>query len=166
MVAALCALLGLLDSAYLTLERYSAQIALVCPVGGGCETVQGSRWSTLPPGATDGLPVALLGIVGYTVLLGLALTALQRDRVGHLAVPPVLALVASTGVLFSLYLTALQVFVIHALCAWCLGSAILELTLWLAALVDWRAWRTLATAASGLRPRRVREAVGLEERGG
>jgi uncharacterized membrane protein len=136
MLIALLALLGLLDAAYLTLEHFSPQVALVCPIGGGCETVQASRWSTLPPG--DGVPVALFGLVGYGALVLLALAGLQRDRLGPLPVAPALVALASIGVLFSLYLTALQVFVIGALCAWCLGSAALETLIWGAALVGQR----------------------------
>lgn len=136
MAIALLALLGLLDAAYLTLHRYEEGIGLVCPVGGGCETVQESRWSTLPPG--DGVPVALIGVAGYAALLGLGLTSLHRERLGRLALPPTLLALASVGLFFSLFLTALQVFVIRALCSWCLGSALLELGIWLAALVGWR----------------------------
>jgi uncharacterized membrane protein len=137
MLIALLALLGLFDSAYLTLEHYSPRVALVCPLGGGCETVQASRWSTLPPGG--GIPVALLGLIGYGTIVLLALASLQRERLGPLPLAPALVALASGGVLFSLYLTALQVFVIGALCAWCLGSAAFELVIWLAAITGWRA---------------------------
>ncbi len=140
MAAALLALLGLIDGAYLTLHHYRPSINLRCPVGGGCETVQGSAWSTLPPGGA-GVPVALIGVVGYAVLLLLALVAFQRERIGPVAVPPLLLLVASGGLVFSLYLTFLQLFVIGAICFWCAMSALCELGIWLAAVVDWRAWR-------------------------
>jgi uncharacterized membrane protein len=136
MAIAVLALLGFFDSAYLTIERFSPQVALVCPIGGGCATVQASRWSTLPPGG--GIPVALLGVLGYGALIVLALAGLGRERLGPLALAPALLLVASIGLLFSLYLTALQLFVIGTLCAWCLGSAAIELLIWCAALYGWR----------------------------
>lgn len=139
MIAATLALLGLLDAAYLTLDRYEENVGLVCPVGGGCETVQNSAWSTLPPG--DGVPVALIGVVGYATLLGLALAGLHRERLGRLAFAPALLAASSAGLLFALYLTALQIFVIGALCSWCLASATLQLGIWLAALTEWRTWR-------------------------
>ncbi len=141
MVAATLALLGVIDSAYLTLHHYRPSVTLSCPVGGGnCETVQTSAWSTLPPGGS-GVPVALIGIAGYAVLLLLALGALQRDRVGGIAMPPLLLLLASSGLAFSFYLTVLQLFVIGAICFWCALSALCELGIWIAAWVDWRAWR-------------------------
>lgn len=139
MIAALAALLGLLDAAYLTLNRYQERIGLVCPVGDGCETVQTSRWSTLPPG--DGIPIAVLGLIGYGLLLALALLSLHRDRIGPLALPTALLLVAGGGFAVSLYLTALQLVVIRALCFWCVVSALLELTILLAAYRTWRDWR-------------------------
>src|SRR5262245_33739374 len=128
MALALLALLGLLDAAYLTLERFSPQVALVCPLGGGCATVQASRWSTLPPGG--GLPVALLGVGGYALLAGLALAGLHRERLGAVPLAPALLAVASSGVLMSAYFVALQAVVIGAFCTWCLASAALELLCW------------------------------------
>lgn len=149
MAVALLALLGLLDSAYLTLERFVPDVGMVCLTGGGCETVQRSSWSTLPPGG--GVPVAVLGIVGYGALLVVALLALQRDRVLMLSLPVALLALASGGVLFSLYLTYLQFAVIGAVCSWCLLSAMLELGIFVAALIDWRAWRRFSSVvASGV----------------
>ena len=142
MAIALLSLLGLLDSAYLTLERFVPDISLVCLTGGGCETVQRSSWSTLPPGG--GVPVAVLGIAGYSALLVMALLALQSDHVLMLLLPVGLLVLASGGVLFSLYLTYLQFAVIGAVCSWCLLSAMLELGIFVATLIDWRAWRRLS----------------------
>jgi uncharacterized membrane protein len=140
MAIALLALLGLLDSAYLALERFSPQVALVCPLGGGCETVQASRWSTLPPGG--GIPVALLGVCGYVLLMGLALAGLHRERLGPLPLAPTLLLLTTIGVLMSAYFVALQAFVIGTFCSWCLASAGVGILCWCAAFVDWRAWRS------------------------
>jgi uncharacterized membrane protein len=137
MAIALLALLGFFDAVYLTLERFGPQIALVCPVGGGCEAVQASRWSTLPPG--DGIPVASLGVVGYGALLLLALVGIGRNRLGPLPIAPTLLGVASGGGLLSLYFTALQLFVIGAVCSWCIGSALIEAAIWVAALSGRRA---------------------------
>lgn len=137
MLIAVLALLGFFDSAYLLLERFSPQVALVCPIGGGCETVQASRWSTLPA-TGQGLPIAAFGVIGYAAIVGVALLGLQREWFGPLPVVPTLALLATIGVGFSLYLTALQLFVVGALCAWCLSSALIEAIIWLAALYGWR----------------------------
>ena len=94
---------------------------------GSCESVQASSYATIL-----GFPVAALGVVGYS---GLLLSASLRGEVGaYLGF-----LVALVGTLFSAYLTYLEVFVIHAICEWCVASA----TVMVAALVcaAARAWR-------------------------
>ena len=105
------AVVGLLISAYLTWVHY-AGVAPVCVGGsGGCETVQTSSYATI-----FRVPVAVIGLVGYT---GLLLSASLRGEVGvYLGF-----LVALVGTLFSAYLTYLELFVIHAVCEWCVASA-------------------------------------------
>jgi uncharacterized membrane protein len=132
MVAALLALLGLLDSAYLSIERLTGG-ALACPIGGGCEVVQGSTYALLL-----GVPVAFIGVAGYAVLLAVALRSLHADHLAGLPITPLLLGLASAGLLFSAYLVYLQVAVIGAICFWCMVSATLELGIWAAALYDWR----------------------------
>ena len=107
------AVVGLLISGYLTWVHY-AGVAPVCVGGsGGCETVQASSYATIL-----GVPVAVLGLVGYS---GLLLAALLRGEAGvYLGL-----LVALVGTLFSAYLTYLELFVIHAICEWCVASAAL-----------------------------------------
>ena len=107
------AVAGLLISAYLTWVHY-AGVAPVCVGGsGGCETVQTSSYATIL-----GVPVAALGLVGYS---GLLLSAFLRGEASlYLGL-----LVALVGTLFSAYLTYLEVFVIHAICEWCVASAAL-----------------------------------------
>jgi uncharacterized membrane protein len=107
------AVVGLLISGYLTWVHY-AGVAPVCVGGsGGCETVQTSSYAMI-----FGVPVAALGLVGYT---GLFLAALLRGEAGvYLGL-----LVALVGTLFSAYLTYLELFVIHAICEWCVASAVL-----------------------------------------
>jgi len=145
---ALLALLGLLDSLYLSLERLTGG-ALVCPTGGGCEAVQSSAYALLA-----GIPVAYLGVAGYGLLLGLALIALQRERVATIALAPLLLGLASLGLAFSAYLVYLQLGVIGAICFWCMVSATLELVLWLAALINWR-----RTVQAHRAPQRSRQAA-------
>jgi uncharacterized membrane protein len=117
---------GLLISAYLTWVHF-ARVAPVCVGGsGGCETVQSSRYATVL-----GVPVSVLGLVGYA---GLLLSAVLRGEVGvYLGF-----LIALVGTLFSAYLTYLELFVIHAVCQWCLASAtIMVAALICAALATW-----------------------------
>ena len=105
------AVAGLLISAYLT-WTHIVGVAPVCISGsGGCETVQSSRYATIL-----GIPVATLGVVAY---LGLLFSAVLRGEAGvYLGF-----LIALVGAFFSAYLTYLEVFVIRALCQWCLASA-------------------------------------------
>lgn len=140
MAAALLALLGLLDAGYLSLERLLGDAgAIVCPVGGGCVTVQSSAYATLL-----GVPVAFMGLAGYAALFALGLLSLSRDEIAGVSVTDLLLALASVGVLFSLYLSYLQVAVIGAICFWCVVSALLELGIWAAALADRRLRRAAA----------------------
>jgi uncharacterized membrane protein len=105
------AVLGLLISAYLTWTHF-AGLAPICTGGGeGCETVQSSRYAVLL-----GVPVALLGLIAYG---GLIISAALWGQAGiYLGF-----LISLIGTLFSAYLTYLEIFVIGALCQWCLASA-------------------------------------------
>ncbi len=107
--AALVALAGIAVAAYLTWAHYD-DAALVCVAGGGCETVQGSEYSKIA-----GIPVAALGLAAYVVLLGLIVWDDARARL-------VTAAIALVGLVFSLYLLVLQLFVIDAVCVWCLAN--------------------------------------------
>jgi uncharacterized membrane protein len=109
-IAAL-AVLGLAVASYLTYVHY-ADIAPVCS-GGGCEKVQSSSYAELA-----GVPVALIGLVGYLAILG-SLT-LPGERGLLLS-----ALLALIGFGFSVYLTYLELFEIDAICQWCVASAVL-----------------------------------------
>jgi uncharacterized membrane protein len=126
-VLGMLAAAGLLLSAYLTWVHF-AHVAPVCVGGsGGCETVQSSRYATVL-----GVPVAVLGLVGYA---GLLFSAVLRGELGvYLGF-----MIALVGTLFSAYLTYLEVFVIHAICQWCVASAaIMVAALICAALAAWR----------------------------
>jgi uncharacterized membrane protein len=81
--------------------------------GGGCETVANSSYSHLL-----GINVALFGIAGYVFLL---LTSLLRGDGARMAG----FAISLTGFGFSVYLTYLELFVIDAICQWCVASAVL-----------------------------------------
>lgn len=139
MAVALLALLGLLDAAYLALERITGG-PIVCPVGGGCETVQSSPYALL-----FGIPVAFIGVVGYAALLVVALLALQEMNLGSVSLDAVLLALASIALLAGVYFMYLQIAVIGAICFWCAMAALLDLLIWLAALVNWRLVRQEST---------------------
>ncbi len=141
------ALAGFFDSAYLMLSRFQTDVSMICPVSGdGCTTVRDSPWSTIPPGS--GVPVALLGLVGYALVFGVAMAALHTDYARTLPLPLTLLAIGSAGVLFSIYLVGIQYFIIQAFCSWCLLSALLMATIWLLSLYDWRVWRSEAASTS------------------
>jgi uncharacterized membrane protein len=112
-VAAGCvALAGMALAGYLTWVHYD-EAALVCVAGGGCETVQQSSYAELA-----GIPVALLGLLGYAAIFAFALSDTPNARLGAAAL-------AVVGLAFSLYLIVLQLFVIDAVCVWCLANDVL-----------------------------------------
>ncbi len=108
----LLALIGLGIAAYLTYIHY-AGVKPLCLASGGCETVQTSHWSKLA-----GVPVAVLGLVGYAAILALLLVPGETGLAAT-------AFVALAGFGFSLYLTWAELFRIHAICQWCVASAVL-----------------------------------------
>ncbi len=108
---ALAALVGLGIAAYLTYVHY-AGLHPLCLASGGCEKVQSSRYAKL-----GGIPVATLGLAGYAGILGSLALPCEPGLVAG-------ALIALVGFGFSVYLTYLEVFRIHAICQWCVASAV------------------------------------------
>ena len=105
------AVLGALISAYLTWTHFAGLTPVCSGSGEGCETVQSSRYASIL-----GMPVALLGLIAYGGLIFSAV--LWREAGLYLGF-----LISLVGTLFSAYLTYLEIFVIGALCQWCLASA-------------------------------------------
>jgi uncharacterized membrane protein len=108
----LLAIAGLGVAGYLTYVHY-AGISPVCTTGGSCEKVQTSAYSQLL-----GIPVALIGLVGYVAILATLLARETETTRGA-----VMAL-TMTGFAFSAYLTYREIYSIHAICEWCVSSAI------------------------------------------
>ncbi len=130
MGAALMSLLGLFVSAYLYLYKIGRIGTLACGTG-GCETVQTSEWSRFL-----GVEVALIGLLGYAALLLVALLALRPAYTERREPALALAALAAGGVLFTIYLTSLELFVIHAICRWCVGSAAIIVTILILSLLE------------------------------
>ena len=132
MLAALIALVGLFVALYLTLYKVGVIGELVCSIG-SCEAVQTSRWSTFL-----GLPVAAWGLAFYAAVLAIALAGLTERYEDSR--PLALGMLALTGwgALFSLWLTYLELFVIRAICQWCVISALLAVGLMVVSYLDWR----------------------------
>lgn len=105
------AFIGIGIAGYLTYIHYKG-FDPICAVGHGCEKVQNSEWAKLA-----GVPVPLIGLVGYVGILG---SLLVRGELAKLAT----AGMAYVGFAFSLYLTYREIFTIEAICQWCVGSAV------------------------------------------
>jgi uncharacterized membrane protein len=132
MTAAALSLVGLFVSAYLWLYKTGRLGTIACGTG-GCETVQLSEWSRFM-----GVDVALIGMVGYVGLLVLSLAALQPPLAAARWPGTLLAVLSGIGVAFAVYLTYLELFVIHAICRWCVGSAVIITAVFIVALLDRR----------------------------
>ena len=114
------ALAGLGVAGYLAYVETQSASAVCGPVG-DCNAVQSSSYARL----LGVLPIGVLGVIGYLVILGVWLWGqFGADRLSE-QTPLLLFGVAVFGVLFSLYLTYLEPFVIGAVCAWCLTSAVI-----------------------------------------
>ncbi len=121
--------IGLGVASYLTYVHYSG-IKPVCTAGGSCLKVQTSVYSKLA-----GVPVALIGLLGYIGILGsLLVPESENSRLATMAFTLV-------GFGFSAYLTYRELFSIHAICEWCASSAgIMTIMMFLSV------WRFLRTA--------------------
>lgn len=122
-------LIGLGVAGYLS-HVETAQVEAVCGPVGDCNAVQQSSYARL----FGILPIGVLGLMGYTVILLLWLYG--RYVSDQFTYPLILAL-TGFGLLFSIYLTFLEPFVIGATCAWCLTSAvIMTILFWLSLPAD------------------------------
>ncbi len=116
----LVAVVGLGVAAYLTYIETQSARAICGPVG-DCNAVQSSPYARL----FGLIPIGLIGLVGYVAMLAAWVWyQARRDRLAHTA-PLALFGMALFGVVFSIYLTYLELFVIEAVCIWCLSSAVL-----------------------------------------
>lgn len=122
-------LIGLGVAAYLAYVETQAVEAVCGPVG-DCNAVQTSPYAYL----FGVLPIGVLGVVGYLAILAVWLYSRWRnDRIAQIA-PLLIFAMTFFGVVFSLYLTYLEPFVIRAVCIWCLTSAVIMTLLLLVSL--------------------------------
>lgn len=147
---ALLALAGLFVSTYLLLYALGFYGELACGAGGGCDLVQASKWSEFL-----GLPVAGWGVGWYAAVLIVAFVGIQAGPGRAPWVSKALLGLALGGVGFTIYLTALELFVIRAICRWCVGSAVLTLLILVLALPEWRLARASRARDLGAGDRRA-----------
>jgi uncharacterized membrane protein len=110
------AAVGIGVSSYLTYVHYQPA-ALICTAGGGCEAVQDSKYAVLA-----GIPLGVLGLAAWIAVLGLTIwnSELARTLTAALAV---------SSVAFAVYLVILQLFVIDAICVWCMANDVVLIPL-------------------------------------
>jgi uncharacterized membrane protein/thiol-disulfide isomerase/thioredoxin len=119
-------IIGLVAAIYLSYVEITSTDAFCGPVG-NCNTVQDSPYAYL----FGIIPIGILGIAGYLTIIVLWLVQQYGPRSLRKFSTVAIWLLAWFGVLFSIYLTFLEPFVIGATCAWCIGSAIvMTLILW------------------------------------
>lgn len=122
----LISFLGFLDASYLTAEHYLGA-PLPCSILDGCEEVTTSKYSTI-----WNVPVALLGAIYYSLIFFLAIAYLdtRRDSIIRLA-----AYLTPLGFLASAWFVYLQLFVIKALCLYCIISAVTSIILFILGMI-------------------------------
>jgi uncharacterized membrane protein len=116
-IAIVTAVIGLAVSTYLSVAKLANKDVL-CFVGASdCNIVNSSGYSMW-----RGIPVAILGVLGYVLILAILLI-LSKQKNESSVIMLALFSVTLFGMLYSLYLTYVEIFIIHAICPWCLTSA-------------------------------------------
>jgi uncharacterized membrane protein len=144
MIVATLALAGIFISLYLTLYKLGYIGELSCSIG-SCETVNTSKWSRFL-----GLPVAAWGLLFYIDVFALAVIGTVPRFEASRAISLALVAQAAVGVLFSAWLTYLELGVIHAICIWCVTSAVIVTLVFIVSLPH-----QASTAASRLQHPRL-----------
>ena len=132
MIVAALALAGIFIGLYLTLYKLGIIGELTCSVG-SCETVNTSKWAVFL-----GFPVAAWGVFFYVAVFVLALAGTSERMADARAISVLLALWSTVGLVFSAWLTYLELVVIRAICIWCVVSAVLVTAIFALSVLDLR----------------------------
>lgn len=133
MAIALLALVNAMVATYLHLWKIGKAGALSCASGEGCAVAQFSPW-----GSFLGVDVALIGAVGYTLLLMVAVWSLQPAQVDRRRPLQALLLLIVPAVLFTIRLKYGEWVVLKVFCIWCFISTVSILLCLVLAWLDWR----------------------------
>lgn len=128
------AVLGIIDSSYLTWIKLSHNEAQCIRGVGDCFTV-----NTSPYASFHGIPVAMIGLGGYLLILAVLLLQSRGGFWEENGKPAVFGLTLF-GTLFSAYLTYLEIAVIRAICPFCVVSAIIMLLLFALSIIGLNAY--------------------------
>jgi|SRR5205807_3324922 len=133
-IAAVIACFGLADSGYLTIKHLQGSY-IRC--GDDCSAVLGSKYAE----GVAGVPLAGFGAMAYLTVIVAAMFAARGSTLGR----QILAVMAATMALVSMWLLYLQAFVIHSFCKYCLASAAASFTMAALVLIE-RLLRRASTA--------------------
>ena len=132
MIIAALALAGVGLATYLAMYKLGMIGTLACSVG-QCELVNLSKWSTL-----FGVPVAVWGLGFYVALFLVAFLGTTQRFMNAEWISHVMLAMTGWGVLFSGWLTYIELFVINAVCMFCVMSAVLVCVLFVLSWLEWR----------------------------
>lgn len=125
-------MIGIFVALYLTLYKMGMIGTLSCSIG-SCETVNSSRWARFL-----GVPVAGWGVFFYLAVLVVAIAGLQPRLLDSHLISRVLVALSGIGFIFSTWLTYLELFRIHAICIWCVTSAVIVTLILILSVLDLR----------------------------
>ena len=134
---AVLSVIGFVDASYLTVKHYLGSIN--CSIFSGCEEVLNSQYSVVA-----GVPIAVVGSLYYLTLFLLTVAYLDTKREFLLRIT---AYIVAAGFIASLAFVLLQIFVIKALCLYCLISAAITATLFVLSLIYWKALASFSEKA-------------------
>jgi uncharacterized membrane protein len=128
LASVLLALAGAVDSAYLAFLKFTGTVA-ACSDIGDCEAVNNSKYAEI-----GGIPLALLGLLGYLAILAFLILEPRfpgwKDGL-HLGIFGF----TLAGTIYSVYLTYIEIFVLHAICPYCVVSAVVMLLLFAISII-------------------------------
>jgi vitamin-K-epoxide reductase (warfarin-sensitive) len=126
---AILAVCGIVVSSLSLQHHYATSKTAYCEIGEtfNCDIVNRSEYSSI-----FGIPVALIGMLGYVALAGLATVYRERRET-----PAMLFIAAAAGLAFALYLTYIEARVLGVWCILCLSSLALITTVTMLAAVIW-----------------------------
>ena len=130
MTIAALALIGVFVALYLTMYKMGAIGHLACGFG-SCERVNTSKWATF-----FGAPVAAWGLGFYIATLVVAIAGTSPGLAQRREISYLLAAMSATGVAFSAWLTYLELYVIDAICRYCVMSAVIVTLIFIVSIAD------------------------------
>ncbi len=130
MAIAALALAGVFVALYLTMYKVGAIGHLACGFG-GCERVNTSKWSVFA-----GAPVAAWGLGFYVATFVVAVAGTSPALAQRRDISYLLAAMSAVGVGFSAWLTYLELYVIEAICKYCVTSAVIVTAIFIVSVAD------------------------------